>query len=144
MQFWNLPRYLPIVKLNWFSFTESIFYCMPKSCSMYASLWFFIFPLWPDWTIYWTLGNFLIPWATINLPKSPTFEGNFCKGVKIYHFSCEIIFGQLLKIFGDFFWSHCPRPYNWGRIANDLTKDHTLVEGTVSTFHVNRKRTALT
>ena len=34
--------------------------------------------------------------ATINFPKSPTFLGNFCKGVKIYHFSSEIIFGQLL------------------------------------------------
>ena len=30
------------------------------------------------------------------LPKSPTFLGNYCKGVKMYHFSCEIIFGQLL------------------------------------------------
>ena len=34
--------------------------------------------------------------ATINLPKSPTYLGNFCKVVKIYHFSCEIIFRQLL------------------------------------------------
>ena len=40
--------------------------------------------------------NFLKPCATINLPKSPTFFGIFCKGVKIYHFSSEIIFGQLL------------------------------------------------
>ena len=32
----------------------------------------------------------------INLAKSPTFLGNFCKGVKIYHFSSEIIFRQLL------------------------------------------------
>ena len=31
--------------------------------------------------------------ATINLFKSPTFLGNFCKGVKIYHFYSEIIFG---------------------------------------------------
>ena len=28
------------------------------------------------------------------MPKSPTFLGNFCEGVKIFHFSCEIIFGQ--------------------------------------------------
>ena len=42
------------------------------------------------------LGNFLKPLATINLPKAPTFLRNFCKGVKIYHFSSEIIFGQLL------------------------------------------------
>ena len=31
-----------------------------------------------------------------NLPESLTLLGNFCKGVKIYHFSGEIIFGQLL------------------------------------------------
>ena len=37
----------------------------------------------PDWAIYWTLGNFLKPLATINLSKSPTFLSNFCKGVKI-------------------------------------------------------------
>ena len=42
-------------------------------------------------------------WATVSLPKSPTFLGNFCKKVsKIFNFSSEIIFGQLLKIFGDF------------------------------------------
>ena len=41
--------------------------------------------------------------ATISLPKSPTFLGNFCKGVKIYYFSGEIIFGQLLQTFGYFF-----------------------------------------
>ena len=42
-----------------------------------------------------------------NLLKSPTFLGNFCKGVKIYHFSSEIIFRELLLTFGNFFWSHC-------------------------------------
>ena len=52
--------------------------------------------VWPDWAIYWTLGEFLKPLATINLPKSPTFLGNFYEGVKIYHFSSEIIFRQLL------------------------------------------------
>ena len=41
-------------------------------------------------------GLLLKPLATINLPKSSTFLGNFCKGVKIYHFSSELIFGQLL------------------------------------------------
>ena len=43
------------------------------------------------------------PLATIDLPKSPTFLGNFCKVVKIYLFSSEIIYGQLLLTFGDFF-----------------------------------------
>ena len=41
--------------------------------------------------------------TTINLPKSSTFLSNFCKGVKMYHFPSEVIFGQLLQTFGDFF-----------------------------------------
>ena len=61
--------------------------------------------------IYWTLGKFLKPLATINLSKSPTFLGNFCKGVKIYHFSIEIIFGKLLLTFGDFFLVTLPLTY---------------------------------
>ena len=56
---------------------------------------FFPLPVWPDLAIYWTLGNFFKPLAQNNLPKSPTFLGNLCKGVKIYHFSGEIVFGQL-------------------------------------------------
>ena len=51
--------------------------------------------VWPDWAIYYPLGNFLKPLATINLPKFPTFLGNYCKDVKIYHFSSGIIFVQL-------------------------------------------------
>ena len=47
-------------------------------------------------------GQLYYPFATMNLPISLTFLGNFCKGVKIYHFSSEILFGQLLKTFGDF------------------------------------------
>ena len=42
------------------------------------------------------LGNFLKPLATISLSKSLTFLAIFCKYVKIYHFSTEIIFRQLL------------------------------------------------
>ena len=53
-------------------------------------------PVWPYWAIYWTLGHFLKPLVTINLPKFPTFLGKFCKGVKIYHIFSEIIFEQLL------------------------------------------------
>ena len=52
-----------------------------------------------------TLGNHSKHLATINLPKSPTFLGNFCKVVKIYHFSGKIIFGQLLDIW-QFFSGH--------------------------------------
>ena len=49
-----------------------------------------------DWAIYWTFGNFSKPLAANNLPKYPAFLGNFCKGVKIFNFSSEIIFWQLL------------------------------------------------
>ena len=64
------------------------------------------FAVCPDWVIYLTLGKFLKPLATINWAKSRTFLGNFCKGVKICHFSNDIIFGQLLKTFGGIFSGH--------------------------------------
>ena len=40
--------------------------------------------------------SFQKPGAIIILPKPPTFLFNFSKGVKIYHFFSEIIFGQPL------------------------------------------------
>ena len=58
--------------------------------------------VWPDWAIFLISGNHSKLVATIILPKWPTLLGNFCKGFKNFHFSCEIIFGQLLKTFGDF------------------------------------------
>ena len=58
--------------------------------------WWRLQAVWPDWANYCTLGNVLKPFATINLPKSPTFLADFCKGVKNLSFSSEIIFGQLL------------------------------------------------
>ena len=42
-----------------------------------------------------SLGNFFNPLATIKLSKCPHSKA-ICKGVKIYHFSSEICFGQLL------------------------------------------------
>ena len=39
-------------------------------------------------------GQFSKHLATIKLAKSSTFLGIFCKGVKIIHFSGEIIFGN--------------------------------------------------
>ena len=69
------------------------------------STWLFPFhpqqqrrPVWPDWAIYWILGNFLKSLVTIKLPKSSTFLGNFCNGVKMYHFSSEIILGNFEDI----------------------------------------------
>ena len=73
--------------------------------------------VWPDWAIYWILDNFLNPLATIKLPKSPTFLGNFCNGVKMHHFSSEMIFGQLLSTFSDFYlFTLTPLDKRTGRI----------------------------
>ena len=60
----------------------------------------------PDWAIYLTLGNFSKPGATICLSKSPTVQGNFCKGVKIFNFSSEIILGNFYRHLATFYWSH--------------------------------------
>ena len=71
------------------------------------------------WLGDWTMGNFSKPVATISLSKSPGFLGNFCKDVKIFSFSSEIIFGQLLWTFGDFLlvtlMTTCPdNKTDWG------------------------------
>ena len=62
-----------------------------------------------DWAIYWTLGKFLKPLAIINLPKSPTFLGNFCKGVKSIIFLVKSFLGNFYRHFVIFFWSHYQR-----------------------------------
>ena len=54
--------------------------------------------------------NFSKPLATIDLPKSPTFLGNYCNGVKIFNFSCEIILGNFYWHLATFYWSHSPLP----------------------------------
>ena len=54
-------------------------------------------PVWPDWSIYWILGNFLKPLATTILPKSPTFLDNICKLVKIYHFLDKSFLGNFYR-----------------------------------------------
>ena len=62
--------------------------------------------MWPDWAIYWTLGNFFKPLATINLPQSPTFLGNFCKGVKSIIFLVKSFLGNFDRHLAIFVWSH--------------------------------------
>ena len=57
------------------------FYCRSSQLLLCTAL-----TVWPDWAIYWTLGNFSKLLALINLSRSPTFLGNFCKGVKIFYF----------------------------------------------------------
>ena len=47
--------------------------------------------------------NFQSLWQQLICPNLLPFLGNFCKGVNIIHFSSEIIFGQLLLKFGNFY-----------------------------------------
>ena len=70
--------------------------------------------VWPDLAIYGILGKFLKPLATINYAKSPTFLGNFCKSVKIYLFSSEIILGNFYRHLAIFIWSHWPQSISGG------------------------------
>ena len=73
----------------------------------YWGIWRWIMTaVWPDSAIYWTLGNFSKPLATINLAKSLTFLGNFGKGVKIFHFSSEIMLGATVIDIWQFFTGH--------------------------------------
>ena len=62
--------------------------------------------VWPDWAVYWTLGIFTKPLATINLPKSPTFLGNFCEIVKIFKFFQWIHFWATFIDIGWLFTGH--------------------------------------
>ena len=78
-----------VINIFW---TESQFH---KSCTVKKVCY-------EPWTqsqsdqIFCFLGKHSKPVATIILRKSLTLLGNYCKGVKLIHFSSEIIFGQLL------------------------------------------------
>ena len=52
-------------------------------------------------------GPLLQPLATIYLPKSPTFLGNFCKGVKILSFLVKSFLANFYTLLAIFFWLHC-------------------------------------
>ena len=76
------------------------------------------------WSIFCALGNFLKPLATINLPKSLTLLGNFCKGVKIYHFLVKSFLGNFYRHLAIFFWSHWCCRYNSRVILTKNCLDH--------------------
>ena len=61
---------------------------------------FLFWAVWPDWAIHLTLK----PLATINLPESPIFLDNFCKGVKIYQ--VKTFWATFIDIGQFIFWSH--------------------------------------
>ena len=57
--------------------------------------------VWPEMAIYLTLGNFLKPSATINLPKSPTFLGNLVKVLKYIIFLVNSFLGNWMHLLFD-------------------------------------------
>ena len=94
-------RTMTAVRRNWwYKYRTSFVFAFSKEknkkdlkfdCDNNASLEFggvVSVPVWPVgqfmwlWAIYVTLGNFSKFLAANKLPKSPTFLGNFCKGVK--------------------------------------------------------------
>ena len=65
--------------------------------------------MWPDWGINCNLGKFSKPVTIIILPKLPTLLGNFCIGVKIFHFQVKSFLGNFYRHLANFYWSHCLR-----------------------------------
>ena len=63
----NLSRSWKIIKLQLFLLRDTT-EAMTIGRRNYLYL-FVLLAVWPDWAMYWTLGNFLKPLATINLPK---------------------------------------------------------------------------
>ena len=91
---------------SWTVLSLSILFCSIDK-SQHLHLNFIFVAVWLGRVIFCTLGNHSKQVAIIILPKSLTLLGNFCKGVKIIHFSIEIIFGQLLyRHLAIFIWSH--------------------------------------
>ena len=66
-------------------------------------------------------------WQLLFCPKTHTFLGNFCKCVKIFHFSSEINLGQLLWTFGDFFSSRCTLSHTFGSLEPFLKRYFVLL-----------------
>ena len=85
--------------------------------------------VWPDWVIYWTMGNFSKLLATTYLPKSLTFSGNFCKGVKILNFTSEIIFWATFIEIWRFFTGHTAWKHNF------CSSDYAVVGNGLQLYH---------
>ena len=103
--------------------------------------------VWPDWAIYWTLGHFSKPAATISLQKSPTFLFSLYKGLKIFNFSSEIIFGQLfMNIWQLFTGGHTARENGREREIKDwrswrvkIGRKKFVAENWISFFQTDAK-----
>ena len=86
------------------------------------------YPVWPDWAIYWTLGNFLKPLATNNLSKSPTFLAIFVKVLKSIIFLVKSFLGNFYRHLAIFsghtvhFLGNWSRPGQMSNVCTQIKK----------------------
>ena len=127
---------------------QDFFLHLPKIIPFTAQDCHYSSPLWPDWAINCTLGNFFEPVATIFLSKMSTFFRNVCKGVEKFNFSREIFLGNFYRHLATFYWSHCSSPstqdwlnclmaFHWGNWENNL---YEIVHEKVTSLSHSRSR----
>ena len=92
---------------------SSVYWAKHWCGNVFSHLGRHMWPVWPDWAIYWTLANFSKSMATISLLKSPTFLGNFCKDVKILHFSSKHFWATFIDIWQFFLVTACDGQPSW-------------------------------
>ena len=94
-----------VFKIFWYLFLRSATRNQTSWCAMKTAGRKLVLqqPVCPDLAIFCFLGKHAKPVATIILPKSPSLLGNFCKGVKFFHFLVKSFLGQLVIEIGRFF-----------------------------------------
>ena len=84
--------------------TNMIFFPQEKvSCRFSSLFWSLLLPSVQCDQIW----RFFGLWATINLPKSPTFLANFVKVSKSFIFLVKSFLGNFYRHLAIFFWSNC-------------------------------------
>ena len=106
-----IETWIESIKFNFLSKFELskstfIFLLMGKVNNPFAKAIRWWYPMWPDWVIYCTLGNFSKPVVTIILPKLPTFLGIFVKVSKSLIFLVKSFLGNFYRNLVTFYWSH--------------------------------------
>ena len=107
---YKTPRKCRATAIDWSkNLCGNNIFCLRHLC--FHSKWRAV---WPDLPIYWTLGNFSKPLATISLPKTPTFLGNFLEVSKYLIFLVKSFLGNFYRHLATFHRSHCMlRPGQW-------------------------------
>ena len=90
---YKTPRKCRATAIDWSkNLCGNNIFCLRHLC--FHSKWRAV---WPDLPIYWTLGNFSKTLATISLPKTPTFLGNFLEVSKYLIFLVKSFLGNFYR-----------------------------------------------